>query len=235
MNSRRLPWVTAATVLLALASWAGPAGWPPALVYDRTAILHGELWRLWTGHLVHFSSSHLGWDLLAVALTGIWIEGAGFRGGRWLYLAAPPAISCLLLIGDPALQSYGGLSGLATAGAVFACLSEWQRASAPRALWGAALAAIAMKCGWDLLSNHPLFAQFGPGLVRPVPLSHLAGGAAAVVVAWLARLDRRYPLRHGVPAMPAPHPSPSPGPFSTGCRRLPKPLAGGSAPIGEAG
>jgi rhomboid family GlyGly-CTERM serine protease len=179
MRARRIPWATALVVALALLAWCIP-GSADVLAYDRAAILRGEIWRLWSGHLVHFSASHLGWDLLAVALAGAWIERAGFRGGCWLWVIAPPLVSLLLLLGEPTLARYGGLSAMATACVVFACLGELRRAEANRAIWWIILALVALKIGWEFFTGETIFARFDNSTVRAIPLSHAAGAGAAV-------------------------------------------------------
>jgi rhomboid family GlyGly-CTERM serine protease len=181
---RRIPWVTALVTVLALAAWAAPTP-PEAWIYDREAILRGEIWRLWTGNLVHFSASHLGWNLLVVTLTGVWIEWTGFRGGRWLWLIAPPCISLVMLAGEPHLMRYGGLSGMAVANVAFACLSEWRGDRSQRIVWGTALTLIGVKICWEFLSGESIFAHFAGGSVRVVPLSHLAGVGIATLIVWL--------------------------------------------------
>ena len=70
------------------------------LEYDRAAILHGEVWRLVTGHFVHWSVGHLAWDLLAFA-----ILSAVCMRRRWLFaavvLATAIVVSLFLLICCP--------------------------------------------------------------------------------------------------------------------------------------
>ncbi|MBI1784302.1 hypothetical protein HYR69_04085, partial [Candidatus Sumerlaeota bacterium] len=51
------PWATLLVGLLAaVGSGFGPAR--ELFVWDRGAILHGEIWRLVTGHLVHAARGH---------------------------------------------------------------------------------------------------------------------------------------------------------------------------------
>jgi rhomboid family GlyGly-CTERM serine protease len=183
-NHQRLPWVTVLVVALALSVRITPGPTQEGWIYNRIAILHGQVWRLWTGHLVHFSASHLGWNLLVIGLTGIWIERAGFCGGRWLFIVSPLCISLALLIWDPALNRYGGLSGMATASTTFACLSECRRNTKQTALWCTALVMIGIKIGWEFFSGHSAFAHFDERQVQAVPLSHLAGMGTAVAM-WL--------------------------------------------------
>jgi rhomboid family GlyGly-CTERM serine protease len=183
-GNNRIPWVTALVAVLALVAWIAPA-LSEAWVLDRDAVLRGEVWRLWTGHLVHFSTGHLGWNLLVVVCVGIWIERAGFRGGRWLWLIAPPWIGLVILAGEPHLRRYGGLSGLATAGIVFAGLSELRGRGSLRILGGAMVALVGLKIGWEFLSGNSVFAHFEGGNVRVDPLSHLAGAGTAFIAAWV--------------------------------------------------
>ncbi len=228
------PWVTALVVALALLV-TGVPGWAAALAYDRAGLSRGEIWRLWTGHLVHFSASHLGWDLLVVAFVGTWVERADFRGGRWLWFWAPPLVSLVLLLGEPALVRYGGLSGLATAAVVFACLSEWRRAHAQRNLWLMLLALVALKIGVEFITGHNFFTRFDSLPVRAVPLSHAAGFAAAIAC-WLtfngsSQAEEARPGHQpagsaddgaSTPRKPA-HPSRPPKPSSTARARVERP------------
>jgi rhomboid family GlyGly-CTERM serine protease len=190
MDARRIPWATALVVALALLVWCLPDG-AEALAYDRAAILHGEVWRLWSGHLVHFSGSHLCWDLLATALAGAWIERAGFRGGRWLWVITPPLVSLLMLLGEPTLARYGGLSAMATACVVFACLGELRQPNANRAVWWTILTLVALKVGWEFYTGATIFARFDGATVRAIPLSHAAGAGAAVVVSLIFNRPER--------------------------------------------
>lgn len=54
----RIPWWTLGFLAIAsIAQWIpGVAG---LRVNNRAVILHGEAWRIVTGHAVHFSSAHL--------------------------------------------------------------------------------------------------------------------------------------------------------------------------------
>ncbi len=61
-----------------------------ALWYSRGGLLNGELWRLVTGHLIHFSFAHLAGNLLAFAALAMLIElqqGSRLLGVLVLFLA----------------------------------------------------------------------------------------------------------------------------------------------------
>ena len=125
MSKRRLRQVTAgaasrygaaaAIAAAALAIQIAPAWVGGGLRYERTALLHGELWRALTAHLVH-----AGWAHLLPDLAGLFIicslpgDTRGLTPRRLL-----PALAWIglfisggLLLWDPHLRWYVGLSGL---------------------------------------------------------------------------------------------------------------------------
>lgn len=179
------PWATLAGLALA----ALTAVWPvaaAALIYDRTAILAGEVWRGATGHFVHFGASHLAWDVLVTLLAGAWVESLAPRRARWYWATAPLVIGAVLLAGDPALERFGGLSGVATGLVVLLATELGRRPGRDRAfaflLSLLVLAKLAAELGgWGGL------AKFDDPAVQSVPLAHLAGVAWAGVVALVRR------------------------------------------------
>ncbi len=101
------PWATLLTAAAALAVFLVRGADGP-LVYERPAILHGEIWRLWTGNWVHFGASHLGWNLAVLVAAGGWAERIAPRPTRWLLVLAPGLIGVALLGLEPALSVYCG-------------------------------------------------------------------------------------------------------------------------------
>ncbi len=89
------------------------AGWTPALDYRRTAVLHGEVWRLLTGSFVH-----LGWEHLARDGLGLFLIWALFpdtldeRTGIELLFASAFAVGAGLLAFSPQIAWYVGISGV---------------------------------------------------------------------------------------------------------------------------
>lgn len=156
-------------------------GWSAALVLDRAALAHGEWWRLWTGHWVHFSPSHLAWNLAVVLVAGTWL--ARVRPGRLLgfTLLAAPLISAAVLACEPHLARYGGLSGLATGLAALLALTELERSRRDAAFWSVFLVLIAAKSGLDGATVMPLFSRFATPGLQASTAAHLAGLAAALV------------------------------------------------------
>ncbi len=158
--------------------------WPrisEALIFERADIFAGQAWRLWTGHLVHYTGSHLFWDLLVFLAGGTWLELIAPRLTRWFYLLTPPAISAALLVWNPTLERYAGLSGLATGVIVLLALIQWRRdRGGPAWFWPSVLALVVVKTVIEMSTHAPLFAHFESG-VRVVPLAHIGGMGCALV------------------------------------------------------
>ncbi len=172
--------VLAATALVASASPAMSA-W---MEYDRAAVSAGQLWRLLTCHLAHFTPTHLGYDLFAfVVLTALSLGRAPRRAAIAITSAAAliPLASWVLL---PNLQIYRGLSGLDSAlYALFGLLllreARADRDTTRMLVAGAALAAFATKIGYELLSGAAVFAP--SDVFAPVPLAHVVGAGCGLL------------------------------------------------------
>ena len=187
---QRLPIVTFLVAGLAVVVSLFPslASW---LVFDRSAILRGEFWRLFTGNWVHFSPAHLGCDILGFGIAGWLIESKGYKNLGPLCLLAGLAIGLGLLILDPAVRIYGGLSGIATAAVFFLGLNGLEEGRLWRRFCAALLAIVSAKICFELVSGNSLFVNSGTeGLLVPCPLSHLIGAIVAVVLYFCTQLQK---------------------------------------------
>jgi rhomboid family GlyGly-CTERM serine protease len=176
-------------------------GAPGALLYDRDAVWRGELWRLWTDHWVHFSASHLGWNLLVLLAAGTWLEK--LQPGlllRYTLLAAP-GISVGFLALAPDMQVYGGLSGLAAGVVTLLALIQLACGGGDRARWLAVLCLVAAKLLLEAGRDQALFSHF-PATIHSSALAHAAGAGLALVF-FLSRLAADC-----LPLSGAPHPAP---------------------------
>ena len=173
-GGQRLPWVTLGLLAVSGLLYAvlGPA--PDLLVYDRAAVLDGQLWRLLTGHLVHLDGRHLAYNLGALGCLGYLYETAADGGSRRLLAAilgpAAIAVSGLLLLAAPATLFYCGLSALLNALYAAVAVSFWRQSG--KAVWLLLIPAGLAKIAWEAM-NGPIFSS---GLVWPPHLgAHLAG------------------------------------------------------------
>lgn len=157
------------------------------LVYDRQAILAGQLWRLVTAPLVHFSVSHLCWDAVVFVAAGWAVEAGDHRGFRLLCILAAVLPGLFFLSAVPELGRYGGLSGLATGAVAYLCFCRLGAGSKGSRIWLAILALMSMKILVETTTATPLFAQAGTTPFRVLPAVHLIGLGAALATRIAAR------------------------------------------------
>jgi rhomboid family GlyGly-CTERM serine protease len=92
--------------------WVLQSYWE-VLEFDRQQILSGEIWRIWTGHLVHTNSAHFALNITAAIIIYFTFFTRMKSGELWLYSFVFAAlISVALLLIYPNIDWYNGLSGL---------------------------------------------------------------------------------------------------------------------------
>ena len=165
------------------------------LAYDRQAILAGEIWRLWTGHLVHFSVQHAISDIIALLiLSKIAERGVGTRMMSWTLFICAPIISVILLITEPDLIFYRGLSGLSVFIGVAVGAVLWHRTSRLHGILTLLGVLLAGKIMLDV-AGYPLLSSVPAG-VKTAWQAHvigaILGGLAAI---WYER--RLWSVRFG--------------------------------------
>lgn len=107
---RHWPLLTVLLPCLLLATLGEPAReW---MRYERIGILHGELWRLFTGNFVHLGLGHLLEDMAGLVLLWLLFEDvlASWRMPTLVSIGAL-AVGLGLLLGDPQVGWYVGISG----------------------------------------------------------------------------------------------------------------------------
>ena len=150
---------------------------------DRDALAAGEVWRLWTGHLAHFSASHLLVDALVFALLAAALIRAGERGLERVLFVGGAALSLNLLLCEPRLARYGGLSGL-NALLLGRLVLIWFQAGGRQRALGLVLFAVAVgKFTLDSIGLGPPSVEFGSDAVVPSHLSHWLGLGWGLVLA----------------------------------------------------
>ncbi len=158
------------------------------LSYDRADIVHGQIWRLFTGNFVHANLRHLAVDLAGLLL---WTALAGYletpRRYVILLLGTSLGVGLGLFFLDPRLGWYVGLSGVLHglfAASAIALLSrkEW--------LGGLALgAALIFKILWE---QH--YGDWGSARWLGVPVvvdAHLYGAVTGLGIALALLFFRR--------------------------------------------
>jgi rhomboid family GlyGly-CTERM serine protease len=180
--------ITLGLTLVSLLLFALP-GMSEALQFERLSLAQGELWRLATGHLTHWSLDHLFWDGLMFAALGFVCE----MRDRWRFLwcvgLSGAVISLGLWLGTPQIATYRGLSGIDTA--LFALLAvsllreKWRERA-----WGWAACAMVLilaclgKIAFEAVTGNLLFVDPSAGSAfLPLPWVHAAGAIVGGLVA----------------------------------------------------
>lgn len=164
------------------------------LRYERDAIMAGQVWRLFTGHLVHLSWPHLMLNAIAMALLSS-LLGKQQRATDWwlITLISSLAVGAGLLVLNPAVAWYAGLSGIVHGFFAAGCVALLRRSPAVAAL---ALIALAGKLVWE--QTHPMTpaheALVGGAIIIDAHLYGAIGGllaGAAIHARVLCRMLRR--------------------------------------------
>ena len=149
----------------------------------RTALAKGKLWRLLTGHLVHFGADHFIWNIGVLLVLGALLPTPRARDWMLILGGSALAVSCAVWLFQPQFVIYRGLSGIACAyfGAVLTQLFLAGRQT--RDLWLtilviAAGSAFVGKTVYELAHARTLFVS--TTVFEPVPLAHLVGFISGV-------------------------------------------------------
>ena len=108
---RRVPYVTLLLTLTALLVHFSYS-LRLQLLYDRSALIHHELWRLLTCHWVHLSWDHLFWSAMTFLGLGSICEMMDRKKLLVTISISALLIPIIIWWGMPGLKIYGGLSGL---------------------------------------------------------------------------------------------------------------------------
>jgi len=177
----KLPKWTLLVCVLATLLFLVPA-FKDTMIYDRDAIIDGQWWRLITGNLVHLSTMHFTYDVLAMLVIGIVVELRGIRYVWLVYLFAAMDIGAAVFIASPELRFYGGLSGIVTATLVYLCMCWGLESGIWRMFCISMLVLVALKIGMEFMFGQSLLSAADPQLFIPSPVSHLAGALTGVLV-----------------------------------------------------
>jgi rhomboid family GlyGly-CTERM serine protease len=150
-------------------------------ILDRSALARGEVWRLLTAHLVHFTPLHFAYNMLAFGLAGWIIEKKSYPGFGALCLLMAVFISFLMLIFEPAMAYYGGLSGIAC-GSIFYCgLMGLREQRAWRRICLTVVLVVPVKVLLEIYNGASILPYWGQGQFVTIPISHVTGLLVALL------------------------------------------------------
>lgn len=184
-----------AALLLANAGLFGAGGDRPGqliewLQFNRQAICEGQIWRLLSGNMVHWSREHFMLDVAVFVLVGLIYEPRMGRFYPWVILVSALAVGLGVFIVSPEMATYRGLSGVDSGQFAAALAVEYGLAHRcwRRWLWLAPVTAVfVLKIAFESISGQMFFATESLGDIGlPVPIAHAAGAVAGAIGAAIA-------------------------------------------------
>ena len=157
------------------------------LRYERTALAHGEWWRVFTAHLVHLDLRHLALNVAGLGALW-WLYAADARPRDWLTVAlvSALAIGVGLYLFSPSVQWYVGLSGVLHGLWAAAAVAAWHRWRVESVVTLTVLAA--------KLAVEQIFGPLSTGVSSGLPVvtvAHLYGAVGGLLAALGLRLWRQ--------------------------------------------
>ncbi|MFT3783239.1 MAG: rhombosortase [Nibricoccus sp.] len=175
---KKAPVITFAVACVALCVHLLP-GLGTELEMSRSGLREGEIWRLLTGHLTHFTTEHLKWDLVVFGALGSLVELRNRRHFLSILAGSAVAISLAVIWFQPQFTTYRGLSGVDCAlyGYIamdILILSLLERRRGPALVAGAACVFLVAKVVFEMVTGRAFFVDSAASFT-PVPLAHLVG------------------------------------------------------------
>ena len=156
------------------------------LALDRQVLMQGEVWRLWTGHFVHFSAQQAWVNILVLAITGNIVERyVGTFKFAMFMLSSAVFISLGLMLWQPTLLEYRGLSAIATmltVAALFVVAKQHRAATIYVVLLGILLSA---KLIGEALGITSIAANLPAGVAVEWRAHVLGAATGLMLIGWL--------------------------------------------------
>lgn len=183
--SLRVPWLFLGVATVALVIQCNPA-WRWALLHDRAGLVSGELWRAWTGHLVHFGWAHFVVDVGLFLILGWQLTRRHLLFGALALVLMPPFVSAAIHWFDPTMLRYGGLSALNLGLLLYLAVQGWRRDWTDW-FWPAVLVIYVAEVVFEIVQGGRGggMIRFDDPDVRVATSAHIAAAAYAAL-AWAA-------------------------------------------------
>ena len=185
-----LPIWTSIVVLLSIAAYVVPELYH-FFIYDRIAILSGEVWRLWSSHLIHFNTIHLLYNILVFGVSGWIIESKGYDHFGLLCILIAFFIGIFLMLMEPAMRYYGGLSGLACGSIYYLALFGLSESKFWRRFSLLILFIVPIKIFFEIFSNESILPYADMLNFITMPLSHILGILTASFLFFTIKISKK--------------------------------------------
>jgi len=121
----KVPWLTITIALIALSLFALGPDKTSCLLFNKADVCAGEIWRLFTGQLIHSNFDHLFWDIIGLLVLGSTIEMASRKKFIISFLLSSISVCIWMFIVEREYVVYYGLSGLLNGLLVMAVFVKW--------------------------------------------------------------------------------------------------------------
>lgn len=186
----RVATALAVTAALLAATPSSIAAW---LEFNRGALEAGQLWRLWTAHLVHFSPWHAAIDIAVLFIIATLAEQ--MVGSRRVLIAAgagAPVIALGLYLLVPEMTVYRGSSALSYLLGTLLAVAWWRLQARLRPLIALAVLGVGVKLLLDVLAPAAATISLPEG-IRVAWQAHLLAVMLALIGSVIyCRHDRRH-------------------------------------------
>ena len=175
-----LPIITLVIILASLLSSILPELYA-VFIFDRSALISGEVWRILTCHFVHFSNTHLAYNLFTFGIAGHVIEKKNYPNFCLLFLCLAFAISISLFTLKPNMNYYGGLSGIACGVLYYSALMGIKETRPWQTICFLIAFFLPMKIAVEIYNSASILPYFGNQSFVPMQISHVIGCLVAVL------------------------------------------------------
>lgn len=174
----KTPWVTIMLTFVIIILYLLGQNIFDLLMFDKKAILSGEVWRILTGHLVHCTFSHLFWNIVAFIVLGFVIETRSLNKFVASLLISWIFVSVWIFFGEKTITAYCGLSGVLTGLLVMAVYIKFKETN--NKIYFFVLLATSCKIIFEIITNNAMFSKLSG---QVIPGAHIAGfiGGAFVI------------------------------------------------------
>ena len=164
------------------------------LIFDKNSPLVGYFWRILTCHLVHFSPTHLAYNVFTFGIGGYLIEKENYPHFGLLLLWLSLFISISLFTLKPDMNYYGGLSGIAC-GTLYYCALMGLKESRPwQTVCLLMLLFLPIKIAVEIYKNSSILPYQEHQLFIPMQTSHIVGCLGAVLFYHCSKKKNYLPI-----------------------------------------
>jgi rhomboid family GlyGly-CTERM serine protease len=190
---KRVPWLSIGLAMVCVAATAIPV-LRDAFIYERSAVVQGELWRIFSAHFVHYSNSHLLGDMLILFPAALLAELRSRKELVQCLAVSASAVGVAVFIFEPGVWRYAGASGVSYGLLVFVAMCGLHGNPRWRKVCVVILVLVAGKLAAEnLFGWRPVNWESEAGFVT-VTLAHITGAASGLSV-WFACHFRVWQVR----------------------------------------